>query len=352
VEYGRIVSDAWTVTVRTRPLWWLGAIASAQVALFAVVVAGLSVPMTVLPQVVAASDRSAAVAFDGSREQVLLTVAQWLGNHLGAITIGAAIVFSVGIVLGVVDVAAETGIVTQVNAVAEKRVASARAGMRDGFRLWWRVVALLALAALPSLTYMLVMAIAMTLTVSLPLYLGNQPDPGAVLLTNLALSPLSVVVSLMAVPLYALVQLGVRFGILDDLEWRSAFYSAWRLAKANLVEVALTYALVGLVTMLAMVAFVVVASACTAILGGLVLGVALAATAGDVASAGRIALWGAAGSFALLFLAFEAVMFVWQSSVWTLVWRDRTGRRSGSHVTGRASELPRRVAASTTEGGL
>jgi len=174
------------------------------------------------------------------------------------------------------------------------------------------------------LAYLLVMAIALFVTVTLPLLVGQPPKVGAALISNLVLSPLSGIASLVGVPLGVLVQLALRFAILDNAEWRPAFRAAWRLAKANLAEIAITYALILLATIIAVTVFSAVAAAAAAVGGVLLLGAALLVTAGDSAAAGNAAIVGAAGLVGLLFLGFQAVMFVWQSSVWTLLWRERT----------------------------
>jgi hypothetical protein len=355
VEYGRILRGAWTISVRTRALWWLGAISAAQVAVYSVVVAGLTAPLSVMPgfvSTIASIEAGDSSGLDAARAQPLFTAAEWLGAHLEVVVIGAIAVFSAWLVLGVFDVAAQIGIVTQVDAVAESRSASLTTGLRDGFRLWWRAVALLALAALPALVYLLLMALLVLFAVTIPLYLGQPPHAGAALLSNLVLAPLSGVVSLVSVPLVILVQLALRFAVIDDSAWRPAFGAAWRLAKAHLAEIAVTYLLLMLVTLVAVVAFAAIVAAAVAIGGVLLLGIALAATAGDIVAAGRAALWGAAGFAGLLLLALQAVMFVWQSSVWTLVWRDRTGYGPGVDVGEREGAPAGGIAAPTTEGGL
>jgi len=355
VEYGRVLRDAWSITVRTRVLWWLGAISAAQVVVYAAIVAGLAVPMAAMPQIastIMATDAGAVTGSDAVRQQLVLSAAQWIGSHLAAIAMGAVAVFSVWIVLGVFDVAAQTGIVAQVAAVAEHRSASLLAGLHDGFRLWWRAVALLALAAMPSLAYLLVMALALFVTVTLPLLMGQPPKVGAALISNLVLSPLSGIASLVAVPLGVLVQLALRFAVVDNAEWRPAFRAAWRLAKANLAEIALTYALILLVTTIAVTAFSAFAAAAAAVGGVLLLGAALLATAGDSAAAGNAAAVGAVSLVGLLFLGFQAVVFVWQSSVWTLLWRDRATLGHKQDNSGLDHAMVRGKADPAIEGGI
>ena len=135
--------------------------------------------------------------------------------------------------------------------------------------------------------------------------------------------------------------------------WRPSFGAAWRLAKARASprSPSPTLLLV-LVALLAVVAFAAVVAAAAAVVGALLLGIGLAVTAGDTLAAGRAALWGAGGFAALLLLAFQAVMFVWQSSVWTLFWRDRTGRGPRSDAGERERAASGGTTAPTTEGNL
>jgi hypothetical protein len=355
VEYGRIVREAWSITARTRALWWLGAISAAQLVVYTVMVIAVVVPMTALPQIAystTAVESGFAVGTPSPRAQQLLGLAQWMGAHFVAITLGVLAVCALWLVLGVFDVAAQTGMVTQVNAVAARRSASVGAGLSDGFRLWWRAVSLLALAALPALVYLLIMAIVMFFTISLPLFLGTPPKAGAALIANLAISPLSGLVSLLSVPLGVLVQLALRFAFLDELPWRPAFGAAWRLAKRHFVEILLTYAVIALMSAAALTVFAALAAVVSGLASVLVLGGGLLLSAGNLGASGRAAGFGAIGVAGLLLLAFQAVLLVWQSAVWTLVWRDRSGKHPDSGADTNERAVSRGYAASTTEGSV
>jgi hypothetical protein len=355
VEYGRIAREAWSITARTRALWWLAAIAAAQLVAYAVMALAVAVPMTVLTQLVssvASTESGLALGTPSPRAQQLLGLAQWMGSHFLALALGVVAVVLVWLVLGVFDVAAQTGMITQVDAVASQRPASLGAGLRDGFRLWWRSVALLALAVLPALVYLLVMAVVMFFTISLPLYLGQPPKASAALVANLAISPLAGLVSLASVPLGVLVQLALRFAFLDDLPWRSAFGASWRLAKMYFVEILLTYALIALVSVAALTTFAALAVVIAGLSSLIFLAGGLLLSSGDLALSGRIAGVGAAGVAGLLFLTFQAVLLVWQSAMWTLVWRDRSGKRRHSGAEANEGAVLRGLAASTTEGSV
>ena len=205
-------------------------------------------------------------------EQILVFAAQWVAARAGLIFAAMLGVFMLlWLVLGVLDVAAQVGMITQVDAVKERRTPSASAGMADGFRYWWRAVALLAIAALPALVYLLIVALVVLFTVSLPLFMGNQPAPGAALISNLVLTPLSAVSSLIAIPLAVLVQLALRFAVLENASWRPAFGRAWRLAKSALTEVAITYLLLVAVGFVVSMALMIVLALAGVVLATIVL---------------------------------------------------------------------------------
>ena len=353
MEYGRLVREAWSVTSRTRALWGLGAIVALQLVVYAAIVMSLSAPLAILPQMAESMSAEGGAASQGAvdGEQILVFAAQWVAARASLIAAVVLGVFLLWVVLGVLDVAAQVGMITQVEAVQERRTTSAGAGMADGFRYWWRAVALLAIAALPALVYLLISALVVLFTVSLPLYLGNQPAPGAALISNLVLTPLSAVSSLIAIPLAVLVQLALRFAVLDHASWRAAFGRAWRLAKGSFAEVALVYLLlvaVGFVVSLALMGVLALAGI---VLATITLWISASMTGAPGGSAVATALVGLVVLGGLLFVAMQAVMFIWRSSVWTLFWREKTGR-GGHAVTPTIGTVSGDAAGSTNEGGL
>ena len=330
MDFWTIATDSWGVMRRAGAVWRLALISTAQVLLYGLIVLGLVVPMAALVQLSAAARAGVdhvGTAGQPEAAQFASQVSQavvWVGAHWAPIVVVIVALTIAWAVSGVLDVAAAAGMITQTNASREGSPTSAATGLGDGFRIWWRTVALLAIAALPSLTYMLAIAVYTFVAVSLPLYQRRLPDASAVAAGNLISGPLSTLVSLVGVPLGVLVALGLRFAVLEDCEWRQAFARAWRLARARLVDVALMYlVIVGITT--AIVLAIGLAVGLVAAVGGIVVGLLVAGGAG-LTTAPVIAL-GFVGAIVcgLLLLALTIVTLVWQSVAWTLFWRRVTG---------------------------
>ena len=324
MDFKALALDAWSITRRTQALWWLGLVSAAQVVVYTGIVASIAGPLAVLPQLVTAPSASPTLAesqLQGLRENVLVAVADWLAVHGTALLLGVVAVFALWIVLGVLDVASQSGLITQAAASRDRRPTSFRVGMRDGFHVWWRVIGLLAIAALPSLFSMLVMALVVLFTMTLPLLRGAAPDPGAALAGNLILSPLSSLAALVSIPLGVTVQLGMRDAVLADADWRTAFRSGWKLLKTHLAEVVVAYLLIAVVG----IVVTMVAGVLLAVVGVPTIVVAFAAGGGS----GLTAL--ASGLFVLAVVSLVVLMplavlnYVWTSCVWTLFWQRTVG---------------------------
>jgi len=324
VDFRALALDAWHITRRTPALWWLGLVSAAQVVVYTGIVASLTGPLVALPQLLRAPSASPAAV--GSqmqvlRENILVAVSGWLAVHGMTLLFWVVMVMALWIVLGVLDVASQSGLITQAAASAQMRATSFRTGMSDGFRVWWRVVGLLAIAALPSLFSLLVMALVMLITTTLPLLRGAAPDAGAALAGNVILSPLSSLAALVSIPLGVTVQLGMRDAVLSDADWRSALSAGWRLLRTRLAEVAAVYLLVAVVGAAVAVAAVIV----LAVVG--VAAVALAfATGGGLGHTAAVAGMFVLGLVSLVVLVPLTVLdYVWASCIWTLFWQRAAG---------------------------
>ena len=147
---GGVLWQAWTIVRRSRPLWWLGAVSAAQAIVYSAVVMLMILPSVALPQLV-----------------VPLQAASSATSPDAAQLSGLSAVF---------DVAAQVGVITQ---GAEERVgrrASTRAGLGDGFGVWWQTIRLLAVAALPALVLVLGIGVSTLFTYTLPLMRGELPN--------------------------------------------------------------------------------------------------------------------------------------------------------------------------------
>jgi len=353
VDYKVLALDAWRITRRTRALWWLGLVSAAQVLVYTVIVAGVTGPLAVLPQLVAAPSAAptpAEAQLQAVRENLLVAVTDWLAVNGTALIVALVTVFVLWTVLGVLDVASQSGLISQAALAADTSATtraaavaggahrpSFRSGMRDGFRVWWRAVGLLAIAALPSLFSMLVMALVVLFTMTLPLLRGVAPDPAAALAGNVILSPLSSLAALVSIPLGVTVQLGMRDAVLTDTDWRAAFSAGWRLLKTRLSDVALAYLLVAVVG----VAVTMLAGVVLAVVGVPTIAVAFAAGGGSGPTAIASGIFVLAGILLVILLPVAVLNYIWASCFWTLFWQRLTGwsRYGGTMNDGRSTTL-------------
>ena len=335
MDWTGLVRDTWRIVRRERALWSLGLISAIQAGMFALIVAGLIVPMTLLTQVLVSAQLEAAVPVPGSGaslQTMLPSVVEWLQRWSGGLVAGIVVIVVVWAFFGILDVAATAGAISEASTIAEGREASTRRGMRDGFRIWWRTVGLLAIAALPSLLYLLVVALFTLFTISIPIAAGQPPNLAAMRSGDTFNGLLSTVVGFAGIPLGVLVQLGLRYAVIEGQEWKAALQSAWRLARGNLTEVVLMYLMQAGISAVAGFAFAFL--------------IALVAIGAGVTVAGLV---GAAHTFSgaamfvtviagllvsTLVLALSAALFVWLAVIWTLFWRRITGREPGSVVVG------------------
>ena len=319
-----IVREGWGVVRRGRALWWLGMITTAQSALFALVFGALLVPLVALPRAIAVvyeqsgTMQGAEDLAQLAREDAVLRGTEWFYANWVTIAVVFACVFVIWIALGVLDVAAQAGLVTQADRALDGRDVSAVGGLRDGFAVWWRAVGLLALSVMPSMLYALALAVVAYFTVSLPLLKGEAPNIATNMAWNAALSPLSLVTSLLAIPLAVLVQLGLRYAAIADRPVTAALHSAWDLLRRRLGDVALLFlALYGIALAVAIGMIAVV---------GVVVSVFAAAFAGTMAVSGPGGLpyaVAAVGVLAVLvvFAVVQTGLFVFNSASITAFWR-------------------------------
>lgn len=321
-----MLRDSWRIMRRTPALLGLGTISALQGGMYAFVIAGLIVPMTALAQLlvtVGSSSTTAAgapSALVSALPNVVSAIQRWEPAILGGI-IAVVIVWAV---LGIFDVAATGGLITQTDRVLNARDVSVGTGMRDGFAVWWRTIGLLAVAALPTLAYLLVVATFTLFTISIPLGLGLTPDLSAIRAGDAFNGVLSTLVGLVGIPLTVLVNLGLRYAVLDDQHWKVAFGSAWRLARSNLTDVALMYLLQLGVGFGAGVALSIVLGVLLVVAGIVVSLLVAAAHTFSGAAMFVTLLAGFVGTAVLL--AYSVIVIAWFSVIWTLFWRRTTGR--------------------------
>lgn len=323
MDFKALALDAWSITRRTHATWWLGLVSVAQAGVYAVIVGSITGPLAAMPQLLPSS----SLSFDAQgsqlasvRDAARVAVTAWVTRYGTDLIVGIVVVFVVWIAIGVLDVASQAGLITQAVAAVDGRRTSFRAGMRSGFRVWGRTVGLLAIGALPGLFAMLLIGLISFLTMTLPLLLGAQPNPGAAVVGNVLASPLSALAALAGIPLGMAVQLGLRDAVLADAHWRTAFVAGWKTLKAHPAQVSVAYLLIAAVgvavTLLAGVVLAVIVVPSAAI--------AFAVGGGSGPTAIASGMFVLVPVSAMILLPMTVLNYVWGSCLWTLLWRRLT----------------------------
>jgi hypothetical protein len=328
VDHWGVITQAWAITRRSRPLLGLGAISAAQTLIFIPVFVAMIVPLMALPRLVSvlaalqqAPGSGAEPASPALAEQIA-SVSQSVLDRLPVIASLSLVVLVLWILLAVFDVASQAGMVRAASASLEDRAVSVSSAMREGFGLWWRTAYLLAIAAMPALIMLTAVAIAFLFTYSLPLSRGQMPSAAAGAGMQLVFGPLQTVASVLGAALGVIAQISLRFAVLDDVHWREAWARGWALTRSCVTDALVVYLFVAV---LAGLASTVAIAACVAVGAAFVTaGVGLAAVAGS--AVGTVV--GAVGVIAASagYLLFSAVLLAWTSTVWTVLWRRLAGR--------------------------
>jgi hypothetical protein len=328
VDWAGLVREAFVLTRRGGALWRLGAVSAVQLALYMLLMAAAVLPIVALTQVLALSQAPGALSL-GAAESMSKTLDWFSANRIG-IWAGAMLLMIVWAASGVFDVAASAGSVSQTGRLAEGRSATFTQGMRDGFRVWWRIVGLLAIAAIPALASLAVLAMVTLTTITIPITQGQQPSPEAIGLGGTVNSLLSGVLGVLGIPLGVLAQLGMRFVVFEDAGWKSAWRSASQLARDRLLDVVIVYLVQAVVVWACSTAFAALAGAMVAVVA-----VCVAMLVGAAHSFSGAAFFVTAmGVLVLAAVCLAAFVFllVWQSVMWTLFWRRVRGTGPGSGV--------------------
>lgn len=325
VDIVSVLAEAWRIVRVSRPLWWLGAISALQAVIYVAVVMLMVLPSVALPQLIGPLEQvsratSPDVASLSALSTTLLAGSEWVVAHLPQVITGIVVLMCCWVAAGIFDVAAQAGSVSQVTRVATGGRASVRSGLRDGFAVWWQSVGLLAVAALPALVLMLALAISTLLTYTLPLSRGEMPNTAFAVASQVALTPLQGIVSVVSLVLGVIVQMSLRHVVLERAPWRSALREGFELTRANAVEVALVYLFTAFAGIPVALLSAIVTGVIALVVGGL--SAAVSVLVGGSTAAGIV--WGIfVGGLAAtpVWLAIQAVFAAWVSASWTVLWR-------------------------------
>ncbi|NTU71802.1 MAG: hypothetical protein HGB10_08295 [Coriobacteriia bacterium] len=321
MDFGSVLREAWVTVRRSRTMGSLAGISVAGGFIYALLVGVALVPLLILPQATLSLSMASSTAGADAPEidAFVATITDGAATVIAeagpAIVAGLLLIFALWIGLGILDVAAMGGMIAE---AASPRSSRTLARLDDGFRVWWRVAALYALGALPSLVSMLVMGLVVLFTTTIPLSRGELPSPAATIAGQLLMVPLQPLTAVASVLLGLLVNIAVRSAVLEDLGWRAALRRGFELVRRNLESVAVIYLLstliVASVLVAAAIVFGIVSSALVVLVGALVAVLGSMTTAGVVAAILGVAV-------AIMMLVVYALLVAWRSAVFTVLWK-------------------------------
>jgi len=217
----------------------------------------LSVFVTVMGQLIAADGAGTSPGIGEVQDLVAQGygfVVPWM-----PVVVAALILLMLAwLVIVVFDVAATGGLIVQGDVALAGRPAAFRAGVAQGFGLWGRTAALVALSVAPSLAVALIQTVSTFGTVSIPLMTGGVPDASAMMVANQAAGAVGSLVSVLSIPVAVLALLALRWSLLEGLGFGDSLRTAWRACAAHLADVVIMYLVLLLASIVAGVAIGVV----------------------------------------------------------------------------------------------
>lgn len=322
MQWGGIIREAWRLTQQQALLGLSGVtvLSSLLFVLAALVVVALTGGLLVLVFVLSASSDPVFA------EQVAsaVTDAQAAMSGFAVPLIVAAIVLALAWVgVAILDVAAQAGLVAEIDRATVGVDPGFRRGIREGMGRWWRIAGLIALGAAPGLAMALVQAVVLLAAV-MSMNGGQDAEAGLALWMGASslVQPLGLVLQVAAIPLLAVVGFAMRFAAVDDLEFRPSLVEGWRLLRSHAVEWLLAYLITYGFAMA--VGFIIGAVVAVVVVAGVLLLIgASAATDLTVFVAGGVGL--VAVTVVLLCLI-QWPFHLFSTAFWSLVWRTMTAR--------------------------
>lgn len=327
MKYWSLLKDAWAALRNAPSLWALGLVTAASSLALMLIGSAISL-VAVLPFAVIVLDSDPSL-LTGSSDVAVSDLYTFLdsglvfvGNNMWLINLLLAAAVTVWFVLALLEITVMGGLVTQVDASDRGEKAGARVAMADGTQYWWRTAAIWALAILPQLIYALLITVVMWFTIASPLLAGEIPNLDLMTGTTMFTQPIGMLASVAGLALGVLVAIALRYGLVDDLDWRSALSSAWRFVRTDFKRTATMFGVLWIL------------SWAVGALTGLVQGIILIAV-GVIGIFGFTAGWTtgmAAGVVALAVLMMivaslvQASLTVYKSAAWTVFWRRATQR--------------------------
>ena len=299
MDYGTIIKRAWKITWRHKALWVLG--------LFAGATGGWGY---------GSGYRLGSQDIQATRFMDSYGVYSYFNEWLPVIIGATVFLFLLAILWWVIGLAAQGGLVHQVNEAAEDRTVKLGAGWSAGFHFWGRVAIAGLLLLLPMVAIALIGTVASFATLALPFLGGSAPGAGswAAFSAMMALLiPVSIVAGFLLSNLYALT---VRFVVVEDRRPADGISAAWAVIRSRFKDVFLMW----LVTVGLAMAF------------GLAIGLPAFFFAIGIVLMLTFGAWPVAVLVGLVLVAVLVVLGsgfnTFNSALWTIFFRRITGREA------------------------
>lgn len=296
MDYFGILKKAWNITWKYKALWILG--------LFAGMGSGSG------GNGGSSYQQSSSDFSSGTADQFT----QWAGDNLALIAIVVGILVVIGFVFWVLSIAAQGGLVHGVNEAAEGRKPSLRDAWGVGFGKWGRTFMIGLVLGLPIIVVVGVFILLMVVMIGGGAAAGEEVAGAAIAGGLCLVLPVFIVVMIaLSVVVGVVMQLALRYGILDDVTFGQAIKRGWndlwgkRGAFVMWLVMLLPQFAAGIVMLLFMVPFLLPA-------------IGFIVAEQFVMAAAMFVLMG------LVMMLPTAVYGTFVSSAWTIFFRQMTGK--------------------------
>jgi hypothetical protein len=213
MNYSDVLKRAWTVTWRYKILWLFGLFAGAASYSFN-----------------GSSSRSGDTSYNGTGTE-FRALERALAPYLWALVALAVVFIAVAIVWWILSIAATGGLIHLVNEAEDGRPVRARDGWRVGFQKWGRVFLQMLVIGLPMLALILLLTVVVLVSVFGAGAGAAAKSPAAVISAIGGMCFVLVLFIVVAVPLSVVLavigQLGLRYGVIDDVPAVQALKRGW-----------------------------------------------------------------------------------------------------------------------------
>jgi hypothetical protein len=316
MDYGEIISRAWRITWNNKYLWVLGFLAALT------------------------SVGSNGNSFNYSLDQGDFADPEQL-MRLGAMALlVTCILLIVGFMLWLLSVAARGGLVAAVDRLDNGETMTLGEAFGAGTRVIWRVIGIYLLVYLPVILVSALMGVLLAVGIGGTAVMGIlSGDPEAILAGGLGATMgllflcfcllLCVMIPALIV-LFYLAEFSLRAAIVDDLRVMDSIRQGWRVIRENLGPVILLAVLMFVISLMVGMALGVIMLPFAAIL---ITPMMLTMGTGNSMDPFSLA-WLIGGSLCLGIFgaALMSVVQTWVSAVWTLAYKELTGKRPDDEI--------------------